>query len=204
MKKIRALYDFIRFPIPVKITFCSSVLEQLTGNILFPEPDVPLAEAKTKVDKLNTTYLASKDGSHTAVSAMHDAEEEVDYDFRILAAYVNRIANGDETAILSSGFHIMKQPVSIQKPVLAAIDGDNSGYVYLIAKAVSTAGSYIWQMAKDKLPETEEGWSIAGYSTQAYFQVKGLDVAARYYFRMAAITPTKTTDYTPAVMKVVM
>ncbi|MBB3187085.1 hypothetical protein [Microbacter margulisiae] len=204
MKKVRALFDFVKFPVPVKIAFYNNVVEKLTGNTKFPEPDVLLAEAKTKVDKLNTTYLASKDGSHTAISAMYDAEEVVDHDLRLTAAYVNRIANGDETAILSAGFHTSKQPASIQKPVLAAIDGDNSGAINLVAKAIPKSRAYIWQMAKDKLPETEAGWGIVGYSTQAYLQLTELTVATRYYFRVAAITPTGNTDYTPAVMKLVV
>ncbi|MBB3188348.1 hypothetical protein [Microbacter margulisiae] len=204
MKKVKALLDFIQYPIPAKITFYYNVYDKLTGSSLFPEPDVPLPELKTAIDTFNTAYLASKDGSHTAISAMYDAEEVVDHDLRLTAAYVNRIANGDETAILSAGFHTSKQPASIQKPVLAAIDGDNSGAINLVAKAIPKSRAYIWQMAKDKLPETEAGWGIVGYSTQAYLQLTELTVATRYYFRVAAITPTGNTDYTPAVMKLVV
>ncbi|MBB3187607.1 hypothetical protein [Microbacter margulisiae] len=204
MKKVRALFDFVKFPVPVKIAFYNNVVEKLTGNTKFPEPDVLLAEAKTKVDKLNTTYLASKDGSHTAVSAMHDAEKEVDYDFRILVAYVNRIADGDETAILSAGFHTLKQPSSVQKLPLSVRNGETSGSVVLVAKAVNTARAYIWQMAKDKLPEMESGWDIIGHSTQTNFKMSDLEITGWYYFRVAAITPSGTTGYTPAVMKVVV
>jgi hypothetical protein len=50
--------------------------------------------------------MDAKDGAHTAVSAMHASEVSIDDIFRVLAAYVNRIAAGDETQILSSGFHL--------------------------------------------------------------------------------------------------
>jgi hypothetical protein len=133
------------------------VIDKLTDNAQFTKPDVTLEEAKAAVDGLEAAYLAKKDGGHTATSAMYDAEDNADYYFRIIVAYVNRIAWGNETAILSSGFNLAKQPSSIQKPILSVIDGDNSGSVYLVARAIDKAGSYIWQMAKDKLPDTEEG-----------------------------------------------
>lgn len=203
MRKLKALLDFIQLSVTAKIAFYRNVLAHLTGNATFPTPDVPLPEAKTAVDTLEAAYLAAKDGSHTAISAMHADEEAADNLFRTLAAYVDRIAAGDETAILSSGFHVSKQSTSVQKPELAAQDGDNSGSVWLVARAVDKSGAYIWQMAKDAIPDTEEGWITVGHSTQSYFQVTGLTVACKYYFRVTAITTTGITDYTAPVMKVV-
>jgi len=204
MKKLKALLDFIQLSVIAKIAFYRSVLTRLTGNETFPNPDVTLAEAQTAVDTLETAYQATLDGSHTAVSAMHDAEDKADALFRILVAYVNRIANGNETEILSAGFHISKQSDSIQKPELDAQNGDNSGSVWLVARAVDKAGAYIWQFAKDTLPTTDEGWTTAGHSTQSYFQVTGLSVGSKYYFRVKAITPTGKNDYTAPLAKVVV
>ena len=204
MKTAKALLDFIRFPVAVKIAFYNHVITKLTDNSRFPHPDIPLEEAKAATDVLEAAFLATKDGSHTALSAMYNAGEVADRIFRLLVAYVNRIANGDETALLSSGFHILKQPATFQKPFLAVMNGDHSGSVKLAAKAVARAGAYIWQIAKDKLPETEEEWTTIGYSTGANFQVANLTAPAKYYFRVAAITPDGTLDFTPAVMKVVV
>lgn len=204
MKRFKALLDFIPLSVIAKIAFYRNVIAQLTGNAKFPSPDVPLAEAKSSVDDLESSYMATKDGSHIAVSATHDAEEKADNLFRLLAAYVDRIAAGNETDILSSGFHVSKQQTSIQKPELAAQAGDNSGSVWLVARAIDKAGAYIWQYAKDSLPQTEEGWVTAGHSTQSYIQLQKLTVASKYYFRVAAITVTGNTDYTAPVTKVVV
>lgn len=204
MKKTKALLDFIQLSVVVKIAFYRNTLTRLTGNETFLNPDVSLAEAKAAVDALEAAYLATQDGSHMAVSAMHDAEDKADDLFRILVAYVNRIAGGNETEILSAGFHVSRQSGAIQKSELEAQDGDNSGCVWLVARAVEKAGAYIWQIAKDVLPTSDEGWITAGYSTQSYFQVKGLTVGSKYYFRVAAITPSGQTDYTAPVAKVVV
>jgi hypothetical protein len=204
MKRVKAILDFIKLAVAAKISFYRNVITKLTDSPIYVTPDVPLTEAKASVDKLETAFIAAKDGSHTAVSAMYDAEDAADDIFRILAAYVNRISAGDETAILSSGFNSSKQPVTSQKAVLAVEDGDNSGSVYLVARAIDRAGAYIWQFAKGSLPATEEGWTQAGHSTRAYYELPGLTVGSIYYFRFAAITPDGTTDYVPAVMKVVV
>ena len=204
MKKVKVLLDFIKFVIAEKIAFYRSVILNLTGNDSFPSPDITLAEAKAAVDLLENFYIAAKDGSHTAVSAMHDNEAAADTIFRTLAAYVDRIAAGDETEILSSGFHISKQPVPFQKAALNVTDGPNSGSVKLVAKAVDKAGAYQWQYAKDSLPATDNDWTNAGTSTRSSFDIAGLEVAAKYYFRFAAITPDGITDFCSPIMKVVV
>ena len=86
--------------------------------------------------------LVAKDGSHTAVSAMHDKEKTTDNTFHILANYIDKIADGDETQVLSSGFHVSKQPTPRQKPILEAIKDLHSGSLKLIARAILDARSY--------------------------------------------------------------
>jgi len=204
MKRIKVLLDFIKLVVAEKIVFYRNVLTKLSNNPSFPDPDVSLDEAKTAVDTLEASSIAAKDGSHTAISKLHDDEDAADEIFRILAAYTDRTSAGDETKILSSGFHASNQPIPIQKATLAVENGTHSGSVKLIAKAVEKAGSYIWQMAKGTLPADEAGWTTIGYTTQANNEVNGLDIATKYYFRVAAITPDGTTDFSASVLKVVV
>ena len=204
MRTIKVVLDFIQFPVAEKVAFYRNVITQLTGNPLFPTPDMSLADAKAAVDTLETSALAARDGGHTAVSIVHDNEAAADRIFRLLAAYIDRIAAGDETSILSSGFHESKQPSRMPKAALSVIDGAHSGSVKLIAKAVDKAGAYHWQCVEGALPETEAGWLMAGSSTQASFEISGLAVGSKHYFRVAAITPNGVTDFSAPVMKVVV
>jgi len=204
MKRIKVLLDFIKLVVAEKIVFYRNVLTKLSNNSSFPSPDVSFDQAKAAIDTLEASSIASKDGSRTAISKLHDDEAAADEIFRILAAYVERQAAGDETKILSSGFHLSNQPLPIQKAALAVENGSHSGRIKLIAKAVEKAGSYIWQMAKGTLPADEAGWTTIGYTTQANNEVNGLDIATKYYFRMAAITPDGTTDFSAPVLKVVV
>lgn len=201
MKKV--VLDFIRFSVVSKIALFRSILHNMTGNEHFPTPDVPLADAKAAVDKLDDSEQAARDGSHTAIATRNADEVTADNIFRLLAAYVDRMAAGDEVIILSSGFHMAKQPAPNNKPILQAVDGQRSGSVKLIAKAIGNAGAYIWQYAKDAIPVNESDWTTASTTTQASYEIVNLTVASKYYFRMAAVTPQGIADYTPAVMKVV-
>ncbi len=204
MKKITVVLDFIPYAVSEKVTFCRNVNDKLFGNALYPAPDVTLVDAKAAVDALETAILAAKDGGHTAISAMHDAEKRVNDIYRKLANYVDRTAAGDETSILSSGFHISKQPVITPKAELAAVDGDHSGSVRLVAKALLGAVAYLWQMAIDDGAGTELIWTAIGSSTRANFEVNDLEVMKRYKFRFAAVTVDGTTDYCAPVTKIIV
>ena len=199
MRKIYILQDFLGLSVGQKIVFLRNVLVRLTGHPTFTNPDVSLTEAKVKVDNFETASIAAKDGGHTAVSLMHDAEKEVDAYFKKIVIYVDRIADGNETLILSSGFHTTKEPTAFQKVPLAVLDGKNSGSVLLVAKAMDKSGAYIWQISRNMTD-----WTTIGHSTRASFEEPGLTVGEICHFRVAGITPTGTTDFTESVMKVVI
>lgn len=198
MKK--ALLDFVRLSVADKIAFARNVYTKMNGNSAFQQPDKPYGDLKTATDKLETDSIAARDGAHTAIVLMHKSEAALDDILRILAAYVTRIAAGDEAKILSAGFHVSKESTPGTKPELAAYDGSVSGSVHLVAKALPDAGSYIWRIAK----ANDGVWSIAGYSKQASFDVHGLTVGGIYQFSVAAILSNGVTDDCSPITKVVV
>ena len=204
MRKPSVVLDFIYHSVSEKVVFYRNVNDKLFGNVLYATPDVSAADAKAAVDALEAAILAAKDGGHTAISARHDAEKKADDIYRKLANYVDRTASGDETSILSSGFHISKQPVITPKPELAALDGEHSGEVKLVGKAKDRGAAYHWQMSKELDDGTEGVWVDVGTSTRATFVVSGLEIMKRYKFRYAVVTPDGTTDYCEPVSKIIV
>jgi hypothetical protein len=204
MKISKPVFDFVQYPIVEKISFFRHVNSKLYGNPLYPTPDIPAAEATAAVDILEAAMQAAKDGGATAVSAMHDAAERADMNYRYLAHYVERIAAGDETSILSSGFHVSKQPVIKPKAELAALDGEHSGDVKLVGKAKERGAAYRWQMSKESDDGTYGVWIDIGTSTRATFLVSGLQIMKRYKFRYAVVTPDGTSDYCEPVSKIIV
>ena len=204
MKIIQTKLDFMQFSPIEKVGFYRNVIAKCTGNPRFPTPDVSMLDAIAAVDALENAIVAASDGGRTRISEMHDQEKLTDTAFRSLAAYVDRIAAGDESTILSSGFHETKQPTYTAKAILTMVDGAHSGSVIFKGKANPRAGAYHFQMCKGTLPLTEEGWILCGVSTSANFELSGLDVMCLYYFRIAAITPEGLTDYSEPVSKIVV
>ena len=204
MKIIKVLLTFIRFSIPVKIAFYRNVLLKMTGNPDFASPDVSLALAKTAVDALEASMLAAAGGDRAATALMHDNETITDKFFRTLAANVERVSAGIAAKILSAGFDITREPVTHEKAVLAVIDGTNSGIVELIAKMIEHAGAYIWMMKSPMVDGVEQEFKIIGNTTQAKFEVTGLIPGQVYYFCVAGVTTTGTTDFCSPVAKMVI
>ena len=203
MKKPKVTLDFIKLSPVNKASHYHTVIDHMSNNSLYPSPDASMIDAQTVVVALDKAILAAVDGGHIAISALNDAVASADAVFRILAAYVERIALGDETSILSSGFHFSKQPAPRNKETLVAKDGSHSGSVQLDTLRIDRGVTYVWQMYKGKLPDNDSDWVQIGITTQTSFEINNLDIATKYYFRVAAVTPDGLQDFTAPVMKVV-
>ena len=118
-----------------------------------------------------------------------------------MASYVEHMANGDETTILSAGFNITKQPNLPHKQILTATYTDHSGEVKLVSKVIDKAVAYIWQYAMVSLITNELVWTTSIINTHSNHLVHGLIVGVQYYFRVAAVTPTGVTDFCEPVLK---
>ena len=203
MKKNTVVLDFLRFSIPNKIVFGRTVLSKMILIALFGDPDVPYATGTEIVNKLETHYMLSRSGDHEQVALMHQAEEEFNDFFRKLGYYVDRVADGDEAIILSSGFHLAKQPVPSERPEFTAEAGDTPGSIWLKRKAVIAATSYVWQYYIGAEAPTEDKWLFAGSTTQTSYEMNGLTSGVKGWFRVAAVTRDGMQPFTAPIMKVV-
>ena len=197
MQTLKVLLTFVLYSVSEKVTFFRHVLDELTSNPLYTNPDVPLSEAKIAVDNLELAILAAQDGSHTAISLMHDSEKACTLVFRNLAAYVNRVANGNESKILSSGFHSSNPYPSRTKAVLTIIDGPHSGSAKGTNKSVPKAGSYIWEI------NTGTDWKQVAVTTQATYTFEGLRLGQVVQFRSSVVTPDGMSDFCTPVPKLI-
>jgi len=181
-----------------------NVIAKLTGNPTFMSPDPTLAEALALLTQLEAAIVSASDGSHTAISALHDYELATDKVFRGLALYVDKIADGDETKILSAGFQANNDRAPRVKVPLLANDGSHSGCVNLISDTHPKGCAYIFRFSKDVLPIDANGWIVVATVAQSKYEVSGLVVGCYYYFDVAVVTPTGTTDFCAPVKKLVV
>ncbi|MFC2093778.1 hypothetical protein ACFLSV_07745 [Bacteroidota bacterium] len=117
IRKPTVSMHFKKLSIPEQVVFGQNIHDQMLANAaIFTTPDVPLATLLTVNNNLATTAREAESGDHAKIAAMHAADKVWDTTFGTQADYVNRIANGDETIILKSGFHATKSettPASI-------------------------------------------------------------------------------------------
>ncbi len=204
MRKIKVSLEFAKLSVAFKVIFYRSVLLDLTGNALYLLPDVPLADAKLAVDNLEIAALAAEGGSFLSTAQLHEKVHIADGLFHNLAAYVERISNGNEAKIISSGFHCTRQPILFGKLPLAVKDGLVSGAVILVSKAIEHALSYDWYYVAGEPPATEEGWVFAGRTSRADTEILDLIPGTKYYFKMRAFTAKGNTDFCDPVSKIII
>lgn len=205
MKKDRIVLDFIKKPVSSKIEFSRNVHTRMSGNSNFLTPDVSLEDLATKTTLLETRSVAALNGGKEAKALMHQTEEEMDDLLRKQAGYVDRIADGDDTIILSAGFNLAKQPAPAIRPEFSVELGDKSGSVLIRRQAVDGAKSYIWQYSAGETPAANDAdWVTAQVTAKASVELTGLTPLSKYWFRSAAVTISGTTAYTSPIMQVVI
>ncbi len=204
MRRTKVVLDFMIYPVVDKVAFYRNISIQLADTSIFPNLPVPLATIKAIIDDFESAVLAAKDGAHSVIAMRNDKERITDDLFRELAGYVNKVANGDETIIIQSGFHASKQPVPYQKPELAIYDGTHSGSVLLKIKAIEGAVAYIWQYIQEATPNAESVWITLNTSTVGHFQIDHLIPGVTYSFRFASISSDGTSDFCTPVSKIVI
>jgi len=202
MKKSKVLLRFVKFSIALKIEFFRNIIIKMKDNENFITPDVPLEELTTLVDKLESDFIDSQSGAHYALAEMRKSNLAANEGFRAQAAYVDRIAKGDEAIILNSGFTSTKQPNPANRPLFRAKAGERPGEVNLHCKAISGAKSYAWQYCKDPLSDDGSTFIYAGVSTRASFKVTNLTSLVKYWFRVSAVTSKGMLAWSYPIMMV--
>ncbi len=199
MRKFKAVSTFTRLSIVEKASFCRNVIVKMTNNATFSAPDVPLADALDALNAFDAAILGAKDGGHTAISIRNDCEKVVDAKFILLAKYVDRIADGDETTILSSGFNESRQPSTPTKEELTVKDGDFPGSIFTKSWLIDHNGSYRWEI---RLLGAIE-W-VVYVSIQSSFVISGLISGSTYEVRVAAVTKDGQQPFSQIVTKLVV
>ena len=199
MKKDHAVLDFVKAPIAIKIETGRSVEIKMRPNPIFAKPDVPFDDLKASTDLLETRNVAALNGGKDATALLHQAEEDWVNKMRLTARFVDRIADGDSAIILGAGFNLAKQPTPAARPEFSVEQGEKSGSVVLQRKRVDGARSYIWQQSIDG-----NEWITTQTTAQASVELTGLTPLTKYWFRVAAVTITGTSDFNDPVTQVVI
>jgi hypothetical protein len=103
-----AVYAWYLMDMKARVTHAKKVVTHMTGNTVYPTPDVPLASITTAADELVVAITNADGGTVMDTAIMHQKSEVLVDLVRNQCKYVNRTANGNEVDLLSSGYDLNK------------------------------------------------------------------------------------------------
>jgi hypothetical protein len=166
------------------------IVERMSDNPAFPDP-VPALETITDgVNALRKSMADALDGGRTATALKNARHKELRLLVNQLAGHVASVAEGNELAILSSGFSVRKPGKPAPEPAmprgLQVFYSDHTGRVDLAWDPVYPAVTYHIQWTATD-PTDEKGWQLATVSTRSSVKVMGLPSGQVSHFRVAGI-----------------
>ncbi len=164
------------------------ILNALTDNPAFTEPQPTLATLKSCSEKFSNALTEAASGSKEAIVRKNDVRTELEGVLKHLAGYVQIVSQGDEALILSAGFDVRKKPSPVgilEKPKsLTVRPGKNSGSVELISSIVPNARFYIFEYVEAPIGDGSRWQQVV--HTRHNLLLEGLESRKEYAFRVAA------------------
>ena len=182
----------LRQAVPDKLQTGRQIIAAMTNNPNFASPHPPLTDVTASLSTLDEAYKAyqiARLDARAKANVADDAETQLDSQLRKLAAYVESIADKDETIITSAGMQtktLRTTPSTLTAPeALSAMAGNHEGAIKLTWRKVENSRSYIIQISSD--PPGTDSWGHAETVTVARKTIRNLTSGKKYWFRVAAI-----------------
>lgn len=164
-----------------------SVISKMTGNIHFPNPDIPIATQTAWCNMLEQAIIDAMSGNRFKIARRNELFEEAKDKYRIVANYVTKASGGDREIIRSAGMEERKGrmpsliPGQVQglKAVYAGV-----GKIKLLWNTVSRHPFYHIQFTTD--PLHGEWQEVRPGTFRVKYMVESLTPGVLYFFRVYA------------------
>jgi hypothetical protein len=172
----------------------SAIIAAMTGNPSFPSPFPTLATVTSDSAALTSVQAVALTRAKGAAAERNAKLAIVVADLKLLAAYVQSVADGGPanaiSIIESAGMSVMKPRETTPKQDLALKHGAVSGIVLVLAKAQGPHAAYEWQWSTDG-----KTWTSLPTTIQAKTSITGLTPGTTIYVRHAVVTKTGVGDF---------
>ena len=163
------------------------IVEKMTDNTNFATPDPALANITAANNALIASMAKVQNGSKEDTVIKNNCRTALETLLKSEADYVQRISNGDEAIILSSGFDVNKKPGTVgqlAKPInLAVKPGENRGTLWISCDVVANASFY--EFAYTETPVTADSVWVQKTTTKRKLLLEGLTSGKQYTFKVA-------------------
>lgn len=178
--------------LPVAVlALLDNVIAKLTGNALFPDLPVSLADMSTFRDGLKKAIAEATGGSVNARKLRDKQVLEAHSLLRATADYVRSQCDGDAAKLSSSGFELSKQrgttsPVGVP-PNVVAVPTDVSGELQLRWGRTEGARMYRVERAQSDPAAGPTTWTQVALISRQRYVVSGLTSYQPAWFRIIAL-----------------
>ncbi len=201
--RAKALISFSRMKDDKLVVAANTIIGAMTNNPHYPQPSPELADIQLLLDDFTAKLAASrKRGSPEDTALKKESKEPLAEALQQLAYYVNSVAKGHLSTLLSSGFPTNSQGVSelVPMPVEAVrlSDGRQSGQVRLDFDKQTGVKVYeyryrIWEGLEDE-------WSDRLSTTSSRGNIIApLEVGLRYEVQVRAVNTKGAGDWSQTV-----
>jgi hypothetical protein len=201
---------FSKYSAAQTIALSRNVITSLRGNTHFMDEPWPsyvtsLDDLEHNTNLLETAHFASQNHDSLMIAQRNQHTLTVQGNMTTIAKHCDLKANGNITALMTSGFPMRKQSTKsrsakrpIPQPVVTMRHGQTSGT--MLGKMQMPAGVKSAEIEfTDGDPNVAENWKRLPTTGSSSFEVTGLTPGKSYTFRVRFITNTGTGPWSNLV-----
>ena len=210
VKKLKALFDFLKLPDDGFVSRLTSIHDKMLGNASFPTPPVDLAAFLAAITTYAASVVAALDGSKQAKAVKTKQHEGLVKMAELLGHYVEATSNNDHAVFTSSGFdirpttHVPPQP--LPQPVVSSLDQGKAGELLVSVPPVPKARIYQIQYAALGAGGAPPAMftTITVASTKKAVPVANLTPGTIYVFQVRAFGKLGFTDWSQSAQRMLI
>lgn len=192
MRKRKLILDYSKINDDEFNTLVGKVLDCLDGHALLTDLPIPLVDLRTQADDYKAKWQkASRGGSLLEIEEKNDSKRVLIKSFRSIAFYVNTVADGSRSILLSSGLILELDPRSVDVPAVVKevvlLDGKQRNQLQIRFKPLKDALLYEYQVSRELDGQDQPVWGETFQTSSSFGNVfSPVRAGYTYYLRLRA------------------
>ncbi|AIM37110.1 hypothetical protein KO02_10725 [Sphingobacterium sp. ML3W] len=205
MRKKKVILDYSLVSDDEFNTMVGKVMDCLEGHAILVDLPVSLVELKAQADDYKAKWQkASRGGSVLEIAEKNDSKKAVSRQLKNIAFYVNTVADGSRSILLSSGLILESDPKSSQIPGMVQevvlVDGKQRNQLQVKFKPLREAILYEYQIAGTLDAFDQPVWGEMLQTSTSYANIfSPVQPGFTYYLRVRARNKRGIGDWCDAV-----
>ncbi|MDH5828731.1 fibronectin type III domain-containing protein [Sphingobacterium faecium] len=205
MRKKKVISDYTIVSDHEFNTMVGKVLDCLDGHIILVDLPITLVELKAQADDFKAKWQrASRGGSVLEIAEKNDSKKKLAASLKSIAFYVNTVADGSRSILLSSGLMLENDHKPSEVPGLvqevALMDGKQRNQMGIKFKPLKEAIVYEYQIASTLDAFDQPVWGENFQTSTSYSNIfSPVQPGFTYYLRVRARNRRGIGDWSDAV-----